>query len=199
MNVWKLPTEEKISEQGPDLVLNAQGHSYNSVTSLSIDNTGLLLASGCLKGPSVVVNIWSLIDGSLLYTTKGSGGVNSNGMLWLNVNNLLSIAFSRSKSICLLSYGYDDLKKNLPLAAVRTALIKKGIYILVQYKVRQSCMVFLKFCHTHLGGLRVFQMVDIYSSKYAISLAIKPWSVAHRMFTYNTFIETDRSGDQCSQ
>ncbi|KAJ8985353.1 hypothetical protein NQ317_008384 [Molorchus minor] len=127
VNVWKLPDEKNEKEKVPELVLNAQGHSYNSVTSLCIDSTGLLLSSGCLKGPRGVVNIWSLHDGSLLYTSTNNGGVNSNGMHWLNTNGSLAIAYSRSKSICILNYGTKDLLDNIPLAAVRCALVKKGI------------------------------------------------------------------------
>ncbi|KAJ8965419.1 hypothetical protein NQ314_004172 [Rhamnusium bicolor] len=127
ISVWKLPNEKNEKEKVPEQVLNAQGHSYNSVTSLTIDSTGLLLASGCLKGPSGVVNIWSLHDGSLVQTLTGGGGVNSNGMFWINTINSLAIAFSRSKSICVLEYTTLDLLDNLPLAAVRSALIKKGV------------------------------------------------------------------------
>ncbi|KAG5885881.1 hypothetical protein JTB14_019144 [Gonioctena quinquepunctata] len=125
VNVWKLAAENNETGKVPKLMLSAQGHSYNSVSSLSIDSSGLLLASGCLKGPSGVVNIWSLHDGSLVHTSTGTGGITSNGMCW--VNNSLSVAFLRSKSICMLDYSKDELLKNLPLAAVRCTLMKKGI------------------------------------------------------------------------
>lgn len=126
VSVWKIP---KVHEEKsiPELVLNSQGHAYNSVTSISVDNTGLFLASGCLKGPTGVVNIWSLHDGSLVQTITGSGGINACGICWLSTFNALAIAFSRSKSICVLNYTIKDLSKNLPLAAVRCSLIKKGI------------------------------------------------------------------------
>ncbi|KAJ8960520.1 hypothetical protein NQ318_013805 [Aromia moschata] len=127
VSVWRLPDEKNEKEKVPELVLNAQGHSYDSVTSLSIDGTGLLLASGCCKGPSGVVNVWSLHDGSLVYTATSNGGVNANGMAWMNAANALAVAFSRSKSVCVLDYGTRDLAENLPLAAVRCALVKKGI------------------------------------------------------------------------
>ncbi|XP_074033510.1 probable E3 ubiquitin-protein ligase HERC1 isoform X2 [Leptinotarsa decemlineata] len=126
VNAWKFSDDENNeNEIVPELALSAQGHSYNSVTSLSVDSSGLLLASGCLKGPSGVVNIWSLHDGCLVHTSTGSGGVNSNGMYWLN--DSLVIAFSKSKSVCILDYSKEDLSKNLPLATVRCALLKKGI------------------------------------------------------------------------
>lgn len=73
------------------------------------------------------MNIWSLSDGSLVYTTTGTGGVNTNGLKWIEGVDSLAIAFSRSKSINLLSYGVEDLKQNLPLATVRCALMKKGV------------------------------------------------------------------------
>uniref|UniRef100_A0A6P7HCS2 Probable E3 ubiquitin-protein ligase HERC1 n=1 Tax=Diabrotica virgifera virgifera TaxID=50390 RepID=A0A6P7HCS2_DIAVI len=84
VNVWKLPNEENKHNKVPVLVMNAQGHPNNSVSSLSIDKTGLLLASGCLEGLVGVVNIWSLHDGSLVHTLTGNGGVYSNGMCWLD-------------------------------------------------------------------------------------------------------------------
>ncbi|CAG9853588.1 unnamed protein product [Phyllotreta striolata] len=126
VNVWKLPDEKNERCKVPVQVIGAQGHSYNGVSYLSIDKSGLLLASGCFKGPSGVVNIWSLNDGTLVHTITGSGGIGVNGMHWLNVDNYLTIAFTRSKTICFLNYSQQDLVNNLPLAAVRCALIKKG-------------------------------------------------------------------------
>nr|CAI5839109.1 unnamed protein product [Callosobruchus analis] len=127
VNVWRLPTEGHMLEKNAELMFSAQGHSYCSVTSLNVDSTGLMLASGSLKGPSGVVNIWSLHDGTLVRTITGTGGVNANGMIWLNVNDMLAIAFSRSKSACLVEYGTKDLTKDLPIASVRCALMKKGV------------------------------------------------------------------------
>nr|CAH7744976.1 unnamed protein product [Callosobruchus chinensis] len=127
VNVWRLPTEGHMLEKNAELMFSAQGHSYCSVTSLNIDSTGLMLASGSLKGPSGVVNIWSLHDGALVHTITGTGGVNANGMVWLNLKDMLAIAFSRSKSVCLVEYGTKDLAKDLPLASVRCALMRKGV------------------------------------------------------------------------
>ncbi|XP_050515460.1 probable E3 ubiquitin-protein ligase HERC1 isoform X1 [Diabrotica virgifera virgifera] len=127
VNVWKLPNEENKHNKVPVLVMNAQGHPNNSVSSLSIDKTGLLLASGCLEGLVGVVNIWSLHDGSLVHTLTGNGGVYSNGMCWLDPNHYLSVAFSRSKTFYILNYSSQDLMKNLPLASVRCTLMKKGV------------------------------------------------------------------------
>ncbi|CAG9773088.1 unnamed protein product [Ceutorhynchus assimilis] len=127
VNLWKIPDEKNTLNEVPGLMFSSQGHSYNAVTSLAIDSSGLLLASGCLKGPSGVVNIWSLSDGSLVYTTTGTGGVNTNGLKWIKPLNSLAIAFSRSKTFSILKYDLEDLKNNLPLAAMRCALLKKGI------------------------------------------------------------------------
>ncbi|KAL1506224.1 hypothetical protein ABEB36_005622 [Hypothenemus hampei] len=127
VNLWKIPDEKNVKNEVPTFIFSSQGHSYNSVTSLAIHSSGLLLASGCLKGPSGVVNIWSLYDGSLVYTLTGTGGVDSNGLKWIEPLNSLAIAFSRSKEINLLNYSVEDLEKNLPLAAVRCALMKKGV------------------------------------------------------------------------
>ncbi|CAH1979985.1 unnamed protein product [Acanthoscelides obtectus] len=127
VNVWRLPIEGHMLEKNAELMFSAQGHFYCSVTSLTIDGTGLMLASGSLKGPSGVVNIWSLHDASLVHTIKGSGGVNSNGMVWLNVNDALAIPFCRTKSICLAVYGTKDMARDLPLASVRCTLLRKGM------------------------------------------------------------------------
>lgn len=123
--VWKIPdaNTEKVS---PHLMMHHQGHSYNPVTSLSIHKTGLLLASGCLKGPTGVVNIWSLHDGSLVYTTTGSGGVDTNGLVWLN-DRLLALAYSRSNSISVLEYGLKNYLDTKALTTARCALLKAGV------------------------------------------------------------------------
>lgn len=68
---------------------------FNSVTSMSIHDGGLVLASGCSKGTSGVVNIWSLFDGSLLNTHTGSGGVDD--LCWMEDKLGLAVCFARSK------------------------------------------------------------------------------------------------------
>jgi hypothetical protein len=42
-------------------------------------------------------------------------------------------------------------------------------------------------------GPNVFGTIDIYSLTDAILVAMEPWSVAHHVFVYTTFIETGRS------
>lgn len=123
--VWKIPdgNTEKVS---PHMVMHCQGHSHNPVTSLSIHKSGLLLASGCLKGLSGVVNIWSLHDGSLIYTTTGSGGVDTNGLTWLN-DRLLALAFSRSNAINMLEYSLKKYLETKALTTARCALLKAGV------------------------------------------------------------------------
>lgn len=127
VHVFRVPDEKQGPEKNPELLFSAQGHSYNGVTALCVDNSGLLLASACLKNPSGIVNIFSLHDGTLVYTTTGVGGVNVCGMQWIITNDCLAIAFSKSKSICLLNYNINTLNKNIFLAGVRKTLLKKGI------------------------------------------------------------------------
>lgn len=123
--VWRLP-ESDTEKVSPHLMMHSQGHSYNPVTSLSIHSSGLLLASGCLKGLSGVVNIWSLHDGSLVHTVTGSGGVDLNGLAWVEQSSL-AMAFSRSNAISILEYVLNDYEKNKAFITARSALIKKGL------------------------------------------------------------------------
>lgn len=93
INVWLIPTP--FSKLKPKVLYSFQGHMFNSVTSMSIHESGLVLASGCSKGTSGVVNIWSLFDGSLLNTHTGSGGVDD--LCWMEDQLGLAVCFSRSK------------------------------------------------------------------------------------------------------
>ncbi|XP_076258464.1 putative E3 ubiquitin-protein ligase HERC1 isoform X2 [Rhynchophorus ferrugineus] len=127
INLYRVPDESKSKSEIPILMFSAQGHSYNAVTSLTVHPSGMFIASGCLKGPSGVVNIWSLCNGNLLYTTTGSGGVNANGLKWIDNVDYLVIAFSMTKCITVLPYSLEDMKENTPLAMVRCSLLKKGI------------------------------------------------------------------------
>lgn len=68
--------------------------------------------SGCLRGMSGVVNIWSLHDGSLLHTNTGSGGVQS--LCWID-NVALAICFTRSKVI--ISKGFCSYEILIHLCA----------------------------------------------------------------------------------
>lgn len=54
---------------------------------------------------------------------------------------------------------------------------------LTKYRVRRGGMLFFE----------TTVMVDIYSLRDAIPVAIESWSVEHRLFIYNTFIETGYS------
>lgn len=125
--VWKVPDVNSTQRALPQLVMNAQGHSFNPVTSLRIHPSGLYLASGSLKGPTGIANIWSLHDGSLVYTNTGAGGVDTNALEWLN-DYAIAIAYSRSKTINVIEFHYQELLKNQPFATARTALVKKGIF-----------------------------------------------------------------------
>lgn len=123
--VWRLPdgNTEKVA---PHLMMHVQGHSHNPVTSLSIHSSGLFLASGCLKGLTGIVNIWSLHDGSLIYTTTGNGGIEHNGLVWIS-DCLLAIAFSRFNCINVLECGLSNYMKTKALTTARCALLKNGI------------------------------------------------------------------------
>lgn len=118
---WTVPDLDE-SETVPQLMMHNQGHSYNAVTSLAIHNSGLLLASGC---PNGILNIWSLHNGSLVYTFVGNGGVNSGGMAWCQNN--LTVAFSRCKSLNVLEYSEENLVEKSALTSGRCALMRKGI------------------------------------------------------------------------
>lgn len=101
INVWLIPSP--FSKLKPKVLYLFQGHLFNSVTSMSIHNSGLVLASGCSTGTSGVVNIWSLFDGSLLNTHTGSGGVDD--LCWMEDQLGLAACFARSKVI-QLNYNY---------------------------------------------------------------------------------------------
>lgn len=135
---WKLPAE--FSEQiEPQMVMHSQGHAYNSVNTLSIHRSGLFLASGCLNG---ILNIWSLHDGSLVQTVVGSGGINYDGLVWCNLD-FLCAAFSRSKELAVLEYGYENLIKYSTLTSARCALLRKGIKGLKTAPFFKTLMMYL--------------------------------------------------------
>ncbi|XP_044259648.1 probable E3 ubiquitin-protein ligase HERC1 isoform X3 [Tribolium madens] len=118
---WCLPDTDHNNIK-PQLVMQAQGHACNAVTGLAVHKSGLLLASGC---PNGILNVWSLVDGSLVQTVVGSGGVNFNGLFWCG--DALAVAFLRSKSVGLLQYGTGSLTKYQSLTTARCALIRKGV------------------------------------------------------------------------
>ncbi|KAL3277276.1 hypothetical protein HHI36_012626 [Cryptolaemus montrouzieri] len=122
--VWTFPALD-IEDKAPQLVMHCQGHSYNAVTTLKFDNSGLLLASGCSKGPSGVVNIWSMHNGTLVHSATGSGGVNSYGLVW--IDEKLIMAFSRTISISVLEFSLNHLRSTCALSTARCALMKHGI------------------------------------------------------------------------
>lgn len=117
---------DSFNKSPPQLVMQNQGHCYDPITCLSVHPNGMLLASGSLKRPSGVMNIWSLHDGCLVHTTPGSGGVNINGLTWTNGNSI-AVAFSRSKTVSIIQHNLNDYIENSALITARCALIKKGI------------------------------------------------------------------------
>ncbi|KAK7862054.1 hypothetical protein R5R35_011478 [Gryllus longicercus] len=126
VNVWTVPDglEEQQTTAGPHLVMTLQGHLYHPVTTLAIHQEGLLLATGCHKGPSGVVNIWSLQDGSLLQTQTGTGGVHS--LSWMRSVGL-AVCFSRCKDVRIVHYTVQKLALERVLAASRGALLRQGV------------------------------------------------------------------------
>ncbi|XP_021933596.1 probable E3 ubiquitin-protein ligase HERC1 isoform X3 [Zootermopsis nevadensis] len=127
VSVWILPDahiEEHHSRTAPQLVMYLQGHLYHPVTSLAIHKDGLLLASGSIKGPSGVVNIWSLQDGSLLQTNTGTGGVHS--LTWLGETGL-AVCFGRSKDVRVVHYGMTEMTQVRVLAGARASLLRQGV------------------------------------------------------------------------
>lgn len=156
--VWCLPNGKEIRRISPKLMLHIQGHSYMPVTSLSIHSNGLLLASACQKGPSGVVNIWSLYDGTLLQTSTNTGGTDVNGLTWMGNN--LAICFTRSKIIKVLHYDVECYQNNKSFTAARCFLTKKGIHGLKH-------AVFFKSLLQHLPKL--LQVQYIYEKPYVQS------------------------------
>ncbi|XP_069694063.1 probable E3 ubiquitin-protein ligase HERC1 isoform X1 [Periplaneta americana] len=127
ISIWILPdahVEECHSKTAPQLVTQLQGQLYHPVTSLAIHKDGLLLASGSIKGPSGVVNIWSLQDGSLLQTNTGTGGVHS--LSWLGESGLAA-CFGRSKDVRITHFGMTEMAKTRVLAGARASLLRQGV------------------------------------------------------------------------
>ncbi|KAE8748468.1 hypothetical protein FOCC_FOCC004763 [Frankliniella occidentalis] len=139
INVWVLnprlgeeiydghDTPEKSSprkEKPLKLVFSLQGHLYSPITALTIHKDGLLLASGCGKGPTGVINIWSLQDGSLLQTYTGAGGVQS--LCWTGKCGLAACLL-RSKDVVVLQYSMEQFLPDHALATGRSSLLKRGL------------------------------------------------------------------------
>ncbi|KAL0271708.1 UNVERIFIED_CONTAM: hypothetical protein PYX00_008714 [Menopon gallinae] len=124
IDVWRLADPSYSVTSAPILVHKLQGHLYQPVSCLTIHCEGNLLASGCLKGPTGVVNIWSLQDGILMQTNTGTGGVHS--LSWLDDLGL-AVCFSRSKDVLITHYTNTTYSKNRVLGATRCALMKQGI------------------------------------------------------------------------
>lgn len=49
VHVWNIPDENIFAKKVPEIVFNALGYLYKSVTRICIDNTVLLLAGACLR------------------------------------------------------------------------------------------------------------------------------------------------------
>ncbi|KRT81776.1 Regulator of chromosome condensation repeat containing protein, partial [Oryctes borbonicus] len=121
--VWRFSYNHDIT---PQMIMNVQGHSYDPVTCITFHPSGLLMATGSVRRPSGVTNVWSLHDGSLVNTVTGSGGIDVNGLCWVH-EDTLALGFTRSKSVQLLFYAVADLIHNRTLTTARFSLLKKGI------------------------------------------------------------------------
>nr|XP_022910583.1 probable E3 ubiquitin-protein ligase HERC1 [Onthophagus taurus] len=120
--VWRF----SLVDKNPENVMNVQGHSYDPVTSVEIHPSGLLMATGNVKRPSGVMNIWSLHDGSLVQTITGSGGIDRNGLCWCG-EDLIGLGFTRSKTVQILKYSIHNFMENKSVTTARCTLLKKGI------------------------------------------------------------------------
>lgn len=170
ISVWIV---QENHETPAKLVMETQGHSYDPITCLSINPDGLFLASGSLKRPRGIVNIWSLNDGNLVHTVSGNGGIDVNGLTWINSYNL-AIAFSRSKTINILEYKLKHYLENSALIAARSSLVKKGINCLRNasfFKALLLCLPKMLQEQHHMEKLNVQTGTQLMHSLYLKSLA----------------------------
>ncbi|XP_075226553.1 putative E3 ubiquitin-protein ligase HERC1 isoform X4 [Lycorma delicatula] len=124
VHVWMVPQD---AHKQPMLLHTMQGHVYSPVTSLAVDSEGIFLASGSCKGTTSVVNIWSLVDASLLQTHTGPGGVHS--LQWLGKFGL-GVCFVRSKDVSVIHYDVDTARSGHMFATSRNTLLRRGIFAL---------------------------------------------------------------------
>lgn len=93
------------------------------ITCIVFSPSALMLATGCFKG---WINIWSLIDGSLLQTYAGNGSTRS--CCWYEEHSL-SVNFAHSKDVLIFHYLHtsDTVQKYHVLAAARKSLKMRGV------------------------------------------------------------------------
>lgn len=139
--VWTFVESPKMKIE-PHLAICNHGHLGNAVSSLSIDSTGVLLASGSTGRPDGIVNIWSLSNGSLISSITGNGGTDAHCLFWLK-NNRLAMAFMLSTSISLVHYVEDEFAFSKSYATARYSLMKKGIRGLRNAPFFQLFMMFI--------------------------------------------------------
>ncbi|XP_063233987.1 probable E3 ubiquitin-protein ligase HERC1 isoform X2 [Bacillus rossius redtenbacheri] len=136
VSVWTLPGCAGEFREPARQVFHLRGHCHYPVTCVAVDNGGLMLASGCFKSCTGIVNIWSLQDGLLLQTLTGGGGVHS--LNWLS-NIGLAVCFRHSKNVLVAHYTAHNLHKDRALARARASLLQAG----VQGLGRAPCLRFL--------------------------------------------------------
>uniref|UniRef100_A0A8D8RZ78 HECT-type E3 ubiquitin transferase n=1 Tax=Cacopsylla melanoneura TaxID=428564 RepID=A0A8D8RZ78_9HEMI len=119
INVW-------LVQEQPSLFHTLQGQLNLPITSLSISETGLLLASGCTKGSTGIINIWSLRDGSLMNTHACSLKGTIQRLEWID-NVGVAACLSRSKDISVLVYNVHNFAEDRLMAYCRDFLIRRGL------------------------------------------------------------------------
>ncbi|KAG8223097.1 hypothetical protein J437_LFUL002045 [Ladona fulva] len=126
ITVWTLPDnlDEEKDKGCAKLAFKLQGHSFYPVTSLAIDEEGILLASGSAKGSSASINIWSLQTGAVVQTVSGKGGVNN--LCWVGVAGL-AVVFACSKDIHMIRFNKQTLLENNVLASCRVSLLNYSV------------------------------------------------------------------------
>ncbi|XP_063888404.1 probable E3 ubiquitin-protein ligase HERC1 isoform X2 [Scylla paramamosain] len=128
ITVWRVPQTPTPSgatqyEESPCCLLQLRGHQ-NSITSLDVSLSGLMLASGCQKSNNGVVNVWSLQDGSLLQTMVGCGGVAS--LKWCGSAGL-AICYTQSQNVTFVLMADEQFYSLRVVALCRMRLQRWGM------------------------------------------------------------------------
>lgn len=154
--VWLISLPSDAVE--PKLLHSLQGHLYNPIKSLAINMEGTILASGCGKGNSGVLNLWSLLDGCVSQTHTGSGGVQA--LSWMSSIGL-AVAFARSKDVSVIRCTRSS--SVLPIA--RQNLMKRGIFGL---HTAPCLTAFIENLHVHMFKQYNYETPFVNSGKHLI-------------------------------
>ncbi|KAF0297934.1 putative E3 ubiquitin-protein ligase HERC1 [Amphibalanus amphitrite] len=127
--------------------LRLRGHPSYPVTAVAPHSAGRpYLATGCFKGMIGLVNVWSLVDGALLQTVIGSGGLQS--LAWVGAAGIAA-CFARSKDVVTFGAVRPELRRLQPLATARAALIGRGVTALHQMYCLRHLLVLLPDLMAH--------------------------------------------------